>query len=270
MGASLRLRQTLGQVGLGLALLFWGFNPSHAQPAPPRADFADWTGFVVAGDWHAHSGAPSEVFDNGRRDIAEALSSAGFDPQNISQFSVRPGRYPTAKPLKTNLKNLSEALQGAAPKPGGCLIYITSHGDPMGIVFGERILTPAMLGALLDQTCGQKPTIAIVSACFSGVFVNPLARPNRMIFTAARSDRTSFGCGEADLYTYFDTCFLSQISQAQDFTKLASQVRTCIALLEQATGVDLASEPQLYLGAQIRPLLTLLQLQMPPPRSAKP
>ncbi|MBV9903036.1 MAG: peptidase C13, partial [Alphaproteobacteria bacterium] len=29
------------------------------------AGFSDWAAIVVAGDWHSHSGAPSEVFDNG-------------------------------------------------------------------------------------------------------------------------------------------------------------------------------------------------------------
>ena len=38
--------------------------------------FETWAAIVVAGDFRAHSGAPSEVFDNGRRDIAKALVSA--------------------------------------------------------------------------------------------------------------------------------------------------------------------------------------------------
>jgi hypothetical protein len=265
-----RLKQALGQFTLGLAVILGFSIPGHAHAAGPQSDFADWSAMVVAGDWHAHSGAPSEVFDNARRDIARALVSAGFDPQNVAEFSVRPERYRAPKPYLTNLQSLFETLDRAPPTArGGCLVYLTSHGSPLGIVFGDNILTPAMLGTILDQTCGQRPTITVISACFSGVFINPLSRPNRMIFTAARSDRTSFGCGESDLYPYFDTCFLSQVSQAQDFARLASQVQTCISVREQTTGVSPASEPQLYLGAQIRPLLALLQLDNSPIKAAQ-
>ena len=264
------LKRFLSQFTFGLAVFVGLLLPGHAQAEGARSDFADWSAMVVAGDWHAHNGAPSEVFDNARRDIAKALVSAGFDPLNVAEFSVRPGRYRAPKPYLTDLQTLFQTLDNApATAGGGCLVYLTSHGSPAGIVFGDRMLTPAMLGAMLDQACGQKPTIAVISACFSGVFVNPLARPNRMIFTAARSDRTSFGCGETDVYTYFDSCFLTQVSQAQDFARLASQVQSCISLREQTTGVSPASEPQLYLGAQIRPLLTLLQLYNTPIKSAQ-
>ena len=264
------IRRGLGQMALRLAVLIGLLIPGQGHAAGPQSDFADWSALVVAGDWHAHSGAPSEVFDNARRDIAKALITAGFDPLNVAQFSVRPERYRAPKPYLTNLQGLFETLDHApATARGGCLVYLTSHGSPLGIVFGDNVLTPAMLGAMLDQTCGERPTIAVISACFSGVFVDPLARPNRMIFTAARSDRTSFGCGENDVYTYFDTCFLSQVPEAQDFARLASQVQNCISVREQTTGVSPASEPQLYLGAQIRPLLALLQLDKPPINSAQ-
>lgn len=270
MVTELGLKRFLSQFALGLGILVGLLIPGHVQAAGSRSDFADWSALIVAGDWHAHSGAPSEVFDNARRDIAKALVSAGFDSQNVAEFSVRPERYRAPRPYLTNLQGLFETLDRApATARGGCFVYLTSHGSPAGIVFGDNMLTPAMLGAMLDQTCGQRPTIAVISACFSGVFVNPMARPNRMIFTAARSDRTSFGCGENDVYTYFDTCFLSQVSQAQDFARLASEVQTCISVREQTTGVSPASEPQLYLGAQIRPLLALLQLDNTTIKSAQ-
>ena len=34
---------------------------------------------LVAGDYRAHSGAPSKVFDNGRRDLASAFAKIGFN-----------------------------------------------------------------------------------------------------------------------------------------------------------------------------------------------
>ena len=50
-----------------------------------------------------------------------------------------------------------------------------------------------------------------------------------MVVTAARPDRTSFGCGELDHYTYFDDCFLRAIPHAEDFAALGSRCRPVCA-----------------------------------------
>ena len=42
----------------------------------------------MAGDYRAHSGAPSKVFDNARHDLAAAFAKIGFKPANMVQFSV--------------------------------------------------------------------------------------------------------------------------------------------------------------------------------------
>ena len=64
--------------------------------------FANWAAIVVAGDWHAHSGAPSEVFDNARRDLAKALVAAGFSPDHVRQFSVHEVGATRASALKSD------------------------------------------------------------------------------------------------------------------------------------------------------------------------
>ncbi len=62
--------------------------------------------------------------------------------------------------------------------------------------------------------------------------------------TAARADRTSFGCGEADKYTFFDDCFLRAIPHAEDFAGLGGQVQTCVAVRERQMNASPPSEPQ--------------------------
>ena len=42
----------------------------------------------MAGDYRAHSGAPSKVFDNARHDLATAFAKLGFKRANMLQFSV--------------------------------------------------------------------------------------------------------------------------------------------------------------------------------------
>ena len=64
---------------------------------------------------------------------------------------------------------------------------------PQGAQVDQGILRPGVLANMLDRTCGKRPTVVIISACFSGVFLPALASSNRMVLTAARPDRTSFG-----------------------------------------------------------------------------
>ena len=117
-------------VGLALALGLWFglITPALAQASP----FAGWAAIVVAGDWHAHSGGPSEAFDNARHDVGDALLAAGFQRQNLREFSVRPARYhprPEQSDLETIYDGLSEL---AAQAKDGCLVYFSSHGAPSG------------------------------------------------------------------------------------------------------------------------------------------
>ena len=82
--------------------------------------------------------------------------------------------------------------------PGGCLIYFTSHGTPDGIVSYDQILAPAKFATIVKNACGSKPSVIVMSACYSGIFVPALEGPDRIVLTAARADRTTFGCGEDD------------------------------------------------------------------------
>ncbi len=80
--------------------------------------------------------------------------------------------------------------------------------------------------------------MVVISACYSGVFVPILAGSNRMVLTAARPDRTSFGCGEADRYPYFDQCVLESMPAAPDFAALGRAAQRCVATREQAETAD--------------------------------
>jgi hypothetical protein len=89
-----------------------------------------------------------------------------------------------------------------------------------------------------------------VSACHSGTFINgQTRRPNRIIIVAAAADRTSFGCGADDDYTYYDQCFLQQLDGASTWRELAQATRDCIAGLERRLGVRRESRPQVFVGA---------------------
>jgi hypothetical protein len=229
-----------------------------AERAAAESPFRNWGAMVIAGDWKGSNGGPTEAFDNARRDVSAELVRLGFDPVNIVQYSVRPERYDKEKLAKSDIRSIFEGLRGlAARMPDGCLIYLTTHGVHQGAVIDQSILPPGILAAMLDRTCGARPTIAVISACFSGVFIPDLGGATRMVMTAARPDRTSFGCGESNLYPFFDECFLQSTGSATDFGGLANLVRSCVAKREIREGVRPASEPQVYIGPQLKPLLPL-------------
>jgi hypothetical protein len=222
------------------------------------AGYADWAAVVVAGDNRAHSGKQSEVFDNARRDLAIQFQKLGFQASNMRQFSLQPQNYPGQNVELTRAQNVANGLWDVASSAkGGCLIYFTSHGSPDGIVTADEMVPPYKLAAYVNNACGSRPTVVIISACFSGIFVPALAASNRMILTAARDDRTSFGCGEQDTYTFFDTCMLQSLPVVHDFPALAQNVEFCVAQREaQYRALPeyqdlLPSEPQLYIGESI-------------------
>lgn len=239
-------------------LLFVALLQAVAGRAAAASPFSNWGALVVAGDWRGARGGPTEAFDNARRDVASELVRLGFSPDNIVQYSVNPDRYVREKLGKSDIRGIFEGLgRLAARTPEGCLVYFTSHGAPQGVVVDQSILPPGVLSAILDQTCGARPTIAVISACYSGVFVPDLGASNRMVLTAARPDRTSFGCGESNRYPFFDECFLQSAPSAKDFPALARKVQTCVADRETLERVSPPSEPQLFIGAQLRPVLPL-------------
>jgi hypothetical protein len=218
-----------------------------AWPAA-AANFSNWAVVLIAGDDHAHSGAPSQVFDNARRDLAKEFAGIGFSPDNMIQFSADPGK----DSQETDATGIANGLWDLSNRaPGGCLIYFTSHGTPNGIVTNGAQLAPENWGHIVDNACGKKPAVIVMSACFSGQFVPVLAGPDRMVFTAARPDRTSFGCGESDHYTFFDGCFLQALPQSANFLDAANRTKACVAQMEQALHVDYPSEPQLSVGPQV-------------------
>ncbi len=238
-----------------IGLLFLLFSPPATARTGP---FSNWTAIVVAGDYQAHEGGDTEAFDNARRDVARTLVDLGFDKSAVRQFSVRPQRYPIEVPGRADAKTLRDALlTSAQTAKAGCLFYISTHGSPEGVILGKAMLRPHRLAAMLDDACPDRPSVVVISACFSGVFIPPLQKNDRLILTAARPDRASFGCGESDKYPYFDDCFLSSAPQAKDFAALGAGVQACVARKERETGAEPASEPQVWVGPALRPMLPL-------------
>ena len=222
----------------------WVCGPALAAP------FDNWAAVVVAGDWHSPDGMATAAFDNARRDLVKALEKLGFAAKNIQQYSAQPERDPATMPLNSDRREIEARFKELASQAtGGCFVYFTSHGVPLGIRVGDAMVGVRPIADIVDAACPNRPTVIVMSSCYSGMFIPVLRGDNRMVFTAARADRTSFGCGSSNDYTFFDQCVLESLPKSTNFPGLAKETQGCVATREMTEGVTMPSEPQLYLGA---------------------
>lgn len=243
---------------LAIAVVFADMGPGSGPMSPlrqPGTRFAGWTAAVIAADWRTSDGQPIQAFDNSLRDLSEGFLKAGFQRQSMIGFTLRPD---VAQPV-TAQQGANAVSQLAAQGTGGCLLYFTSHGSQQGLVFGPNdTIAPQQMAGLVNSWCGQRPTVVIISACFSGVFVPALAAPNRMVVTAARPDRSSFGCSVDAQHPYFDGCILESLPGSHDFLTLAAGAQACVSRRETAEGLTPPSEPQIWVSPQMQQYLQTL------------
>lgn len=193
------------------------------------------------------------AFDNARKKLHELFRSYGID-ESI-QLSRRASEQ-TNGVRATSLTNLEKALSDHHIQDGdGCLIHMTSHGSPQSFyIRGQDSLTPDRLNQMLKNACGNRPTVLLVSACYSGIFAEPkMEAPNRIILTAARKDKTSFGCGAEEVYTYWDACLVTTLPTVRTWLELSQKIEKCIELKEGA-GSFARSYPQARFGADVKDL----------------
>lgn len=253
-------------MGRGLIIVLvaaLGFaTAAYGQTAAPPSRFAGWTSAIIAADWRDGANHPIEAFDNARRDLVTGFLAAGFSRANMVDYSLRPD-VPQPVSASAALDGINAA---AARGTSGCLLYFTSHGAPDAMVFGVAPrMTPDIMANIVRTACGARPTVVVVSACYSGIFLNALAAPNRMVLTAASRERTSFGCGADETYPWFDGCIIETLPSASDFLALAAGARACVARKEVERGVSPASEPQLFVGAEMQLRLPTLRFQRSSP-----
>ena len=212
---------------------------------PPEGPYA--AAVLVAGS------DQQAVFDNGREAFAAAMRKKSPLPLAVVALSARRDAPPDLRPATR--ANVEAAFAKAAPGAAACLLFVTSHGSPRGLAltFARETLTPAFLDDVLRRHCAGKPTVAVLSGCFSGVFADPpLPAANRVILTAAARDRTSFGCSNDLAYTYYDEALLAHLPDARTWGQLQAETAAAVAARERAMG-ERPSLPQASLGVAVPP-----------------
>jgi hypothetical protein len=229
---------------------------------PQRAGIVDLYLVALAGD------GAEDVFRN-EVELVDAQFAARFGTGGRSQRLVNHVADLDEVPMAT-LRNLRRTLDGIGrmidPNEDIVFVYMTSHGaenHDWHVQLADFSLTPIAPEDLLDayDNAGIRWRVSVISACFSGGFIEHLEASTSLVITASRADRTSFGCGaDADL-TYFGRAyFVDALATTDDFVQAFATATQHIGARERAEGF-LPSEPQISAGEGIRAQLELWRQQ---------
>lgn len=228
-----------------VALLLLGAGSIFGSPA----NAAGWQAVLVAGD------KAEPVFDNAVTAVGDWLARGGVPTGDIHRLSAtaRPGD-PAVEPAST--RRVLDRIASLRPAPGErCFVFITSHGQRgqgIWLAYSGEFLEPRALARALSAGCGGAPTVVILSSCYSGAFT-AMRAANRVVITAARADRPSFGCQADRTYTVFDECLLGVLPRAATWRAVYDAELGCVQRREREMGV-LPSQPQASFGKAVRNL----------------
>ena len=221
----------------------------------------------------AFAGDGSENVFRNEVEYAERLFSQRFDAEgHILVLENNPASVDT-RPLAT-LLNLRLALAAIAqrmdPAEDILLVYLTSHGsaehelhvalEPLPL----NQIAPEDLAEAMQTTPSMRWKVLVVNACYSGGFIDSLRDDSTMVITAARSDRTSFGCGSASEITYFGKAFLSEaLNTTTSMTEAFALATTSITQWEAEEKLEAHSEPQISTSRSIEAKLDAWRMTLP-------
>ncbi|MGB0135002.1 C13 family peptidase [Dokdonella sp.] len=231
------------------------------QPGKPNL-------FVVA---FAGDGG-EDVFRN-EVEFVEQLFSQRFDASgHVLVLENNPATVET-RPLAT-LTNLRLALTAIAermdPAEDILMLYLTSHGsrehdlyvsmDPLPL----NQISPEALAETLETEPSMRWKVMIVNACYSGGFIDALRDDSTMVITAARSDRTSFGCGTESEITYFGKAFLAEaLNETRSLREAFDLAKAKVDAWEERDQEEKRSEPQIASSRSIESKLDSWRKTLP-------
>lgn len=216
-----------------------------------------------------------ESFDTRERSIALVNNRA-----TLAQAPIA-----TATNLRTALTHFGEIMN---PEEDVLFLFITTHGSSNHQLSFDwpplqlQQVNPTSLSRMLADS-GIKWKVIVISACYSGGFIEALRDPNTAIITAADATHTSFGCEASSDFTWFSRALFDEALRAEaqqgrfSFTEAFARAQVSVAAREKQGGLE-ASNPQLVVGEAMREKLKLLEQRLaarprpvvPPPSPAAP
>ena len=195
-----------------------------------------------------------ERFDTGGRSV-----SLISHPSLVEKYPIA-----TLTSLRHVLREVGERID---PEEDVVLLHLTTHGSETHELSVEfyplqlQGIRPAEVRAALDDA-GIKWRIVVVSACYSGGFIESLKDAHTLIVTASDATHTSFGCGNDFDFTYFSKAYYDEaLRKTRSFTQAFAMAKESVREREQKEGLQ-ASNPQMYMGEAMKEKLSKLERRL--------
>jgi tetratricopeptide (TPR) repeat protein len=232
---------------LGLFALFFAFTPA---PASQGAEFKAKIAVAAFGLYGDQS-----VFESEAKGAARIVADRFGASSVIVHANTKSREDATSETVAATLQSAAKTMD---VQNDILFLILTSHGSRFGVAVKagtrEETLSPSNLVAMLDDTL-VRHRVVIISACYSGVFIRPLADPDTLIITAADADHTSFGCKNGNDWTYFgDAFFNTALRRTANLRDAFAQASSLIRKRELQNHLS-PSNPQMAGGENIEHLL---------------
>jgi hypothetical protein len=212
--------------------------------------------------------AQQDVFLREIRSVRELFEDR-FDTRGRSLTLVNNRATVASEPLASS-HNLLAALDQVSARmdldEDVLFLYLTSHGTRgmLAVDFPPlrlNHLSAESLRKMLDQA-QIKWRVIVISACYSGSFIQPLKTDTSLIITAARGDRVSFGCSNENDFTYFGRAYFNEaLRHTYSFIDAEAEAAQTISKWETAEDLK-PSLPQVHIGSKIRPKLAEIETRL--------
>lgn len=198
------------------------------------------------------------------------LFNERFETSGRSAILINNNKTVNKTPMASST-NLSMILNQVGkimnPEEDILFLFLTMHGSEfheLNVNFWPlqlNSISPEDLQTKLKES-GIKWKVIVISACYSGGFIEPLKDDYTLIITSAKADRTSFGCGKESDLTYFGKAlFEEQLNVKYSFTESFYAAIDQIAQREKKERLK-PSVPQMHTTTYIEERLKKFEAQL--------
>ncbi|MCC7485557.1 MAG: hypothetical protein IT529_11300 [Burkholderiales bacterium] len=227
---------------------------------PERPGVADL--YVVAAGFYAREDVFMKDVRMIERLFRERFDAGGRTVSLINNPAALPD-HPVASltSLAATLRHVGELMN---PEEDVLVLYLSSHGSgdhKLAVDFWPlrlEAIDPPAVKRVLDES-GIRWRVVVVSACYSGGFIEPLADERTLVITASSATRQSFGCGvDSDSTFLARALFDEALRRTRSFEAAFEIARRSIAVRERERNYA-PSEPRIHVGAEIRAKLAAIE-----------
>jgi hypothetical protein len=227
---------------------------SERSPPGPQAYFL---GFAGVGEERVFA----EEIDLAARRFAQRFGLEGRSLRLVNdQRDLEKHPLASAAALRYALRALGRVMD----QDDVLFLALSSHGwKDATLSISNQGMRPGTLGAshlaeMLKES-GIRWRVIVVSACYAGTFIAPLADDHTIVITAASRTRPSFGCGADRDLTYFGEAFYRDALPAAPNLRAAFEAaRRDITAREKAER-ERPSHPQAHFGRLMESRLAALE-----------